>query len=70
MWPFNKASQKPRADSYSDYVTPKQFLRDTRCAQLTSAERAVVGQELSAFDGQMVHPQIATDMFGVLRRRA
>jgi len=64
MWPFNKASQKPRADSYSDYATPEQFLRDTRCAQLTSAERAVVERRLSAFDG--VHPQIAADMFGVL----
>jgi hypothetical protein len=65
MWPFNKASQKPRVDSYPDYVTSEQFLRDTRCAQLTSAERAVVEQELSAFDGQMVHPQYAADMFGV-----
>lgn len=64
MWPFNKASQKPGADSYSDYTTSEQFLRDTRCAQLTSDERAVVERRLSVFAGQMLHPQIAADTFG------
>jgi hypothetical protein len=65
MWPFNKASQKPRAASNSDYASSEQFLRGTRCAQLTSDERAVVERRLSAFDGQMLHPEIAADIFGV-----
>ena len=65
MWPFTKPPRKPRADSYSDYATPEQFLQGSRCAQLTSDERAVIQRRLSAFDGQMVHPEIAHDMFGV-----
>jgi hypothetical protein len=65
MWPFNRTPKKPPADPYSDYLTPEQFLRGSRCAQLTSDERAIVERRLSAFDGQMVHPQYAADMFGV-----
>lgn len=65
MWPFNKPPAKPRADSYSDYATPEQFLRSSRCAQLTPDERAVIERRLSAFDGQAVHPQYASDLFGV-----
>ena len=38
---------------------------DSRCAQLTPDERAVVERRLSIFEGQMVHPEYAADMFGV-----
>jgi hypothetical protein len=65
MWPFNKTPAKPPADSYSDYATPEQFMGGSRCAQLTPDERAVVERRLSIFDGQMVHPEYANDMFGV-----
>ena len=65
MWPFTKPPRKPRADSFSDYTTPEQFLLSSNCTQLTSDERTVVERRLLAFDGQMVHPEIAHDMFGV-----